>query len=113
MSYGNKVDDNHVYLRDTVFRRLAKSVIDCSQFGMGFADLLVLTNDGQLLMVEIKDGAKPPSKRRLTPMQKDCAMRFGVKFLVAKDANTATRICIEPHLRHLHDGRNYILETES
>jgi len=108
MSYGNKVDANHADLRDNVFRKLARSVIDCSQFGCGFADLLVLFNDGELCLVEIKDGSKPPSKRRLTPMQEDVARRFGDKFLVVIGPYTATDICTTPEIRPMRTGIEYI-----
>ena len=91
---------------------LAKSVIDCSQYGNGFADLLVLTFDGALLMVEIKDGAKCKSKRRLTPLQKEIALKFGDRFLVAKDAQDAEDICRMPAYRYQYTGIKYIEETE-
>jgi hypothetical protein len=111
MRYGN-VDANHADLRDNYFRKLARSVIDCSQFGMGFSDLLVLTNDGQLYMVEIKDGAKCKSKRRLTPMQKKIALEFKDKFLVATDGESAQDICIMAEFRCQYTGIKYMEETE-
>lgn len=112
MSIGNRTDANHADLRDNYFRKLARSVIDCSQYGNGFADLLVLTFDGELLMVEIKDGAKVKSKRRLTPLQKKVALEFGDKFLVCTGRFRARAICEIPELRHAYSGINYIKETE-
>ncbi len=38
--------------------------------GQGMPDLLVGCN-GVLYLVEVKDGSKPPSKRGLTPQQRD------------------------------------------
>jgi len=108
LSYGNKVDANHADLRDNVFRKLAKCVIDCSHYGMGFADLLVLFNDGELCMVEIKDGNKPPSKRRLTEMQEATARRFNDRFLVVTDRVEAEKICLIPELRWGYSGIKYI-----
>jgi len=52
------------------FRALGCSVAVTSAVGAGFPDLVVGIN-GLNIMVEIKDGAKPPSERRLTPAQVD------------------------------------------
>lgn len=64
-----RVDANH---RDVVdaLRAIGCSVADTSGAGSGFPDIVVGVS-GINLMVEIKDGSKPPSERRLTPDQKD------------------------------------------
>lgn len=114
MSYGNKVDSNHAELRDEVFRKLCKQVIDCSQYGFGLSDLIIRTDDDVLLMIEIKDGNKSPSRRRLTPMQRKVAEDFGDLFLVAKDGISARLICLPPFAstRANYSGINYLKETE-
>lgn len=43
-------------------------VHDTSALGGGFPDLVVRAYD-RVLLVEVKDGSKPPSARRLTPDQ--------------------------------------------
>jgi hypothetical protein len=52
------------------FRRLGFSVAVTSTVGDGFPDLVV-GRRGYNLLIEIKDGDKPPSERRLTPAQDD------------------------------------------
>lgn len=51
-----------------LFRQLGALVIDTSRVGGGFPDLLCVIRS-QWVAVEIKDGAKPPSRRVLTKAQ--------------------------------------------
>lgn len=50
-------------------RALGYRVQSLAAVGDGVPDLLVGTPQGRLILVELKDGAKPPSKRHLTPEQ--------------------------------------------
>lgn len=63
--YSKKKDDNH----NDISQLLQKSgftVIDCSRYdGLGF-DLMVKRDNGLIYCIEIKDGNKPPSARKLT-----------------------------------------------
>lgn len=59
----NRRDDNHIEIRDE-FRRLGFAVKDVADL-KNFCDLLVSKN-GYTFCIEIKDGKKPPSKRKLT-----------------------------------------------
>lgn len=52
------------------FRRLGCSVQPLHNVGQGVLDLMVGYR-GRSHVVEVKDGSKPPSKRRLTPDQQD------------------------------------------
>lgn len=71
---GKRTDDTQ---REIVgaFRDLRCSVADCSGLGRGFPDLVLGLRDihGCLhnLLVEVKDGSKSPSRRKLTPAQVD------------------------------------------
>ena len=51
------------------FRQCGCRVLDLSRMGQGIPDLLVEFR-GRLFLVEVKDGAKSPSKRKLTPAEK-------------------------------------------
>ena len=48
------------------FRRLGWTVAHTHQVGKGFPDIVVARAD-RIELVEIKDGKKPPSARKLTP----------------------------------------------
>ena len=60
-------DANHHQIT-AEFKRLGCSVLDLSAKGDGCPDILVAFA-GRMRLVEIKDGAKPPSRTRLTPDQ--------------------------------------------
>lgn len=62
-------DENQPEIVET-FRRLGASVQPLHGVGQGCPDLLVGIL-GFNWLVEVKDGMKPPSKRTLTPDQKD------------------------------------------
>ena len=49
-------------------RKAGAKVYVASSFGQGFPDLLVMRG-GVLTLLEVKDGSKPPSARKLTPDQ--------------------------------------------
>ena len=56
-------DDNHTVIVKA-FRKRGWSVLDTAQL-KNCVDLVV-AKDGYTVMVEVKDGAKPPSARKLT-----------------------------------------------
>ena len=58
-------DSNHTEVV-TAFRDLGATVLDTAQLGNGAPDIIVGMS-GQTVSIEIKDGAKPPSARKLTP----------------------------------------------
>jgi hypothetical protein len=62
-----RVDANHSQIVKAL-RAIGASVADTSAVGKGFPDLVVKFR-GSLWLMECKDGAKPPSKRKLTPAQ--------------------------------------------
>ena len=72
--YGKRVDQNQ---RDIVklFEQLGCLVYDASPIGGGFPDLIIQRKrpqDGfvETLLVEVKNGALAPSRRRLNELQK-------------------------------------------
>lgn len=62
-----KVDANHAKIVE-VLRKAGAYVTDCSRMGGGFPDLALIYR-GRVELVEVKDGSKPPSARKLTPDQ--------------------------------------------
>jgi hypothetical protein len=65
---GARVDDNQTLIVDCL-RRCGCQVEVLSRLGRGVPDLLVGTPRGQLVLIEVKDGAKIPSRRQLTSDQ--------------------------------------------
>jgi hypothetical protein len=62
-----KVDDNQAEIVEAL-KAVGCSVQSLAAVGDGVPDLLVGLR-GKNLLMEIKDGSKPPSRRRLTPDQ--------------------------------------------
>lgn len=63
-----RVDENQTLIVDCL-RRCGCRVESLSRLGRGVPDLLVGTPRGQLILIEIKDGKKAPSRRQLTDDQ--------------------------------------------
>ena len=59
------MDANHAEVVEA-FRRLGFAVADLSRLGSGIPDLAI-SRAGRTALVEVKDGDKPPSARKLTP----------------------------------------------
>ena len=62
-----KVDANQADIVDAL-RSVGAKVQPLHQVGGGVPDLLVAIN-GRFMLIEVKDGSKPPSDRKLTPDQ--------------------------------------------
>lgn len=74
LRYAGKIDHNQPEIVEAL-RDAGVTVLSLAPMGKGCADLLVWVggknhpNRSFLLLLEVKDGAKPPSERRLTPDQ--------------------------------------------
>ncbi len=63
-----KVDDNHKQIVDALRKISGVSVFSIHTIGKGVPDIVV-GYGGLNYLFEIKDGAKPPSQQKLTPME--------------------------------------------
>jgi len=75
-----KVDANQAAIV-AALRKIGCEVLSLAAVGNGCPDLLVLRPDGLLALVEVKDGNKPPSKRRLTRHQELFHQRWPVSIV--------------------------------
>lgn len=85
-----RTDANHADIRDAL-RGVGAYVVDTSAVGDGYPDLTVGWR-GRWLLVEVKDGKKSPSKRRLTIDQQILhaeAMRVGCEVHVVTNETEA------------------------
>lgn len=63
-----RVDANHSDIVDAL-RDAGCSVWSLAGMGQGCPDLMVYSSRRGLLLFEVKDGSKPPSARKRTPLQ--------------------------------------------
>jgi hypothetical protein len=88
--YAAKVDDNHAEIV-AALRGIGAYVVDCAHVGGGYPDLTVGWR-GKWELIEVKDGAKPPSRRKLTADQQVLhaeAARVGCRVHVVTDVTQA------------------------
>lgn len=88
-----RTDANHQQVRDAL-RARSWDVIDTSRAGDGFPDLVAL-KPGRLVLIEVKDGSKVPSKQRLTEAEAKLHARFkaaGVPVIVVASVADAEQV---------------------
>jgi hypothetical protein len=89
----NRKDANHAVIARTL-QQVGAHVIDAAAAPtLGF-DLLVVYR-GQIYIMEVKDGSKPPSERQLTPNEQEqqaALERPGVKYHVVLSEDDALRV---------------------
>ena len=83
--YASKVDVNQPTIVKW-FRDHGCSVAHTHNAGLGFPDLVVGIN-GLNLLVEVKDGDKPPSARKLTKDQEKWHGEWSGQVAIVKDVN--------------------------
>ena len=90
-----KVDANQARIVE-VLRAAGVRVFITSHVGHGFVDIVCYRPaTGLLRLIEIKDGSKPPSARKLTREEYEFASMFPVWVVVnEKEALEAMEICI-------------------
>lgn len=93
MRFKAKVDSNHGEIVRAL-RQLGCSVQSLAQLGKGVPDLLVARN-GVMWLMEVKDGKKPPSGRKLTPDEKNWAAGWKAPVYVVYCADDALKVIKE------------------
>ncbi len=91
--HGRRTDTNHARIVKTL-RAIGWHVTDASHVGNGFPDLVIAKN-GRLLLVEVKDGARPPSERKLTALEQMVHLAFaerGVTVAIVSSEDEAVRL---------------------
>lgn len=83
------VDSNQSDIVDAL-RRVGCSVTSLAQLGGGVPDLLV-GRHGINYALEVKDGSKPPSRRRLTPDEAEWHAAWKGQIAVVENVNDALR----------------------
>jgi len=89
-------DDNHGQVREA-FEKAGCTVEDTSGVGGGFADLLV-GKAGKLVMVEVKDGAKSPSRRQRTEDEERFAEKWrqaGIEVVLVETLEQAIQLAAQ------------------
>ena len=89
-----RVDDNHRQIVE-FFRKAGCAVLDTARLGDGAPDCFVSLGQigcGPTAAVEIKDGEKPPSARKLKPKQKEFAQTWKGMYFVVESIETAQRV---------------------
>lgn len=89
----SKRDRNHKEI-ESILLRCGMSVADTSALGKGFPDLVVAMN-GQTFLVEIKDGALPPSARKLTPDEQKFHDAWKGKIIIICDVDEAVCFALD------------------
>ena len=89
-----KVDANHQAIV-ACFKACGARVLSLAGLGDGVPDLLV-EKGGRLILVEVKDGAKPPSARKLTPDQEKWHAEWsGAPVYVVEDIEQAVGVLVK------------------
>lgn len=82
-----KVDANQPEIVE--FLRKAGAVVDIVSSLPGIGYDLICNYRGVVVLVEVKDGSRPPSERLLTDSEKAAALRHGSKFAVVESIKDA------------------------
>lgn len=93
MAYARRVDGNHAAIV-AALRGIGCSVYDASRVGRSFPDL-VCGYKGKTFLVEVKDGTKPPSARKLNAGQEKFQAEWRGHCEVATSADEAIQIIVK------------------
>jgi hypothetical protein len=90
MPHRKRRDANHAEIKQALLRA-GVSVVDVADTGCGF-DLIAARKAGdqkKTVALEVKDGSKPPSHRKLTPNEARVAATWQGEYAVVKSVDEA------------------------
>ncbi len=85
-----RIDSNQTTITQAL-RQMGASVLHTHQLGQGAPDI-VCGFRGVNLLIEIKDGSKPPSKRRLTPDEQEWHDRWRGQVAIVESVEDAVAL---------------------
>jgi hypothetical protein len=94
MRRAGRTDANHSAIT-TALLKLGASVDSLASMGKGYPDLLVGFR-GRALLLEVKDGSKPPSHRKLTADEQRWFTRFRGEAYVVNSVQEALDAVLQP-----------------
>lgn len=100
MRHRARRDSNHAQVRDAL-RKAGWRVTDTGHVGNGFPDLVAQKHD-RVEFIEVKDGSKPPSARKLTEDEADlhaALKQAGVEVRIIESVEQAIRLGEEDFTR--------------
>lgn len=106
MRYKLRKDDNHNTIAN-VFRKLGASVAETHRLGEGFPDL-VIGFMGYNALIEVKDGAKSESRRKLTDAEFEFFEGWRGWVAVVKDENDAINIINQIQQEKVYATRGFM-----
>ena len=89
-----RTDDNHEAIVQAL-RQIGASVQSLATIGKGCPDLLVFSTFCGYLLLEIKDGSKPPSARKLTEDEKRWHNAWKGPVYIVTSVEEALRIALK------------------
>lgn len=91
MTYARKVDANQPEIVKA-FRECGASVLPLHRVGKGCPDLLIGRSKAETFLAEIKDGSKPPSRRKLRDTQEEFRASWRGRVEVVTSVDDVLRI---------------------
>lgn len=98
MNIVRKVDENQKEIV-AAFRKFGYSVAHTHTIGKGFPDIIVAKNLCTIL-VEIKDGKKAPSKRKLTPDEEKFHNEWQGQMVIIESVDDVVKFCNASTRKH-------------
>ncbi len=94
MRHAKRTDNNHAQIREAL-RNAGYDVLDLSRCGNGVPDLSVRVSPFVAVLLEVKDGSKPPSAQKLTAAEQQWLEHWGHITRVVNSIDSAIAAVLE------------------